>query len=108
MRLTSIQVLAASLSLAQAGIFDRNFFTPGGNDDPAKVEHAPPAEAAGGDTVTETVRHTVTVNGEGARGDMNMTAVQTVTVEAPAAACAPGDLVLDPHAPGYDAKKVEQ
>jgi hypothetical protein len=107
MRLTPIHVLAASLSVAHAGIFPRNFFTPGGSDDPAKVEHPPAKDAAAGKTITETVRHTVTVNGEGARGDMNMTAVHTVTVEAPAAACAPSEVVVDPHDPNYDAKKFE-
>lgn len=110
MRFTSTHILAASLSVANAGIFNRNFFTPGGADDPTKVEApeaaAPHEDAAAAEIVTETVWNTVTVNGEGAHEDMNQT-VQTVTVEAPGAACAPEAIITDPHDPGYDAKKFE-
>ena len=105
MRFSSTHVLAASLSVAYAGIFPRNFFTPGGSDDPAKVEEAH-KEAEAGAAVTETVYNTVTVNGEGAHQEFNVTSPQTVTVEAPAAHC-PEPVIMDPHDPNYDPKKFE-
>lgn len=94
MRFSSASVLATSLSVANAGVFPRNFFTIPRGDEATTAEEAHKMVETGA-VMTETVYHTITVGGDGAHPDLNMTAHQTVTVEAPATHC-PEPVAMDP------------